>query len=187
MAAGLTQSQVGAAAGISHSEVSRIELGLAHRVPYDTLVLVGSVLGLDVPLRTFPTGDPIRDVAQLGLLARLRQLLPASFTWQTEVPLQIPGDRRAWDAVIRGRGWRVPVDAESRLRDIQAFSRRTALKKRDDRCEVVILLVADTRHNRRVLRLAAPDLAAEFPVPGRAALASLLNAEQPQGSEIVLL
>jgi transcriptional regulator with XRE-family HTH domain len=187
LAAALTQRGVGDAVGISHAEVSRIERGLSIRVPYETLVIMGAVLGLDIPLRAFPAGEPIRDTAQLGLLARLRVLLPRTLGWRTEVPLNIPGDRRAWDAVIDGLGWRLPVDAESRLRDVQALSRRIALKRRDDKSEVVILLVSDTRHNRHVLRLAGPDLAAAFPTPSRTALAALSGGERPPGSAIVLL
>jgi transcriptional regulator with XRE-family HTH domain len=185
--AGLTQKQVGASIGISHTQASRIERGLAVRVAYETLVLLGAVLGLDVPLRTYPSSEPIRDIAQLTLLARLRGLLGPGLRWRTEVPLSIPGDRRAWDAVIEAPDWRIPVDAESRLRDVQAFARRMALKQRDDQSDVVVLLVADTRHNRHVLRLAGPDLVAAFPATGRAALAALAKAERPSGSAIVLL
>jgi transcriptional regulator with XRE-family HTH domain len=185
--AGLTQRQVAAAVAISHTEVSRIERGLATRVPYETIVTMGAVLGLDVPLRAFPSGDPIRDAAQLALLARLRVLLPPPLTWRTEVPLNIPGDQRAWDAVIGGPDWRVPVDAESRLRDVQACTRRVALKRRDDGSDVVILLVADSRHNRRVLRLAGPDLVGEFPMTGPGVLAALRLGEAPSASGIVLL
>ena len=185
--AGLTQQAVAQAVGISHAEVSRIENGRARRVPYETLAVTAAVLGLDLPLRTFPAGEPIRDAAQVALLGRLRTMLGPELRWRTEVPLAIPGDRRAWDAVIEGRGWRVPVDAESRLRDVQAFSRRLALKQHDDRSESVILLVADTRHNRHVLRLVGPDLAATFPTPGRQAIAKLSNGERPPGSAIILL
>ena len=166
MAAALTQQAVGDAIGISHAHVSRIERGLSKRVPYETLVLIGAVLGLDIPLRAFPAGEPVRDGAQLALLARLRVLLPHTLRWRTEVPLNIPGDRRAWDAVIEGRGWRVPVQAETRLRDVQALARRIGLKQRDDEIDFVLLLVADTRHNRHVLRMAGPDLAAMFPASG---------------------
>jgi len=172
---------------LSSSEVSRIELGQAQHVPFVALALIASVVGLDLPLRTYPAGEPIRDAAQLALLAKLRALVPPNLRWRTEAPPTIPGDRRAWDAVIEGRGWRLPVDAESRLRDVQAFSRRLALKQRDDRSACVVLLVADTRHNRHVLRLAGPDLAAAFPTPGRAALAALSIGERPPGSAIVLL
>ena len=185
--AGLNQHQIAEVIGISRSELSRIERGVAMRVPYETLVLIGAALGLDVPVRAFPSGDPIRDAAQLALLAKLRVLLPAPLTWRTEVPLNIGGDQRAWDVVIGGPGWRVPVDAESRLRDVQACTRRVALKRRDDGSGTVILLVADTRHNRRALALAAPDLVGDFPISGRAVLASLMNGEQPPGSGIVLL
>ena len=186
MAAALTQQEVGDAVGISHAEVSRIERGLATHVPYETLVLMGAVLGLDLPLRAFPAGEPVRDAPQLALLASFRRLLAATLVWRTEVPLRISGDRRAWDALIEGRGWRVPVEAETRLRDVQALTRRIGLKQRDDRTDVVILLVADTRHNRHVLRLAALDLAATFPVSGRAALKTLSEGRQPSGSAIVL-
>lgn len=41
---------------------------------------------------------------------------------------------------------------EMRLRDIQALERRLALKRRDDPVESFLLVIADTRGNRRVLR-----------------------------------
>ena len=183
----MTQRELGDAVGISHAAVSRIERGEATWVSYETLVLMGSVLGLDIPIRAYPSGEPVREAAQVALLARLRVLLPPNPRWRTEVPLDIPGDRRAWDAVIEGRGWRVPIEAETRLRDVQAVLRRVALKRRDDQCEVVILLVADTRHNRHVLRLAAADLASEFPVKSAKALAALVAGERPSASAVVLL
>jgi transcriptional regulator with XRE-family HTH domain len=187
LAAGLSQRQIGLSAGLSHTEIGRIERATSPRVPFETLAVVGAVLGLDISIRAYPDGEPVRDVAQIALLARLRHLLPPSLTWRTEVPLNIPGDRRAWDATIGGSGWRVAVDAESRLRDVQACSRKVGLKQRDDGSVTVILLVADTRHNRRVLRLVQADLATQFPTPGRAVLASLEKGDVPSGSGIVLL
>lgn len=187
LTAGLTQRQVGAAAGISHAQISRIELGRAPNVPFATLAVIAAVLGLDLPLRTFASGDPIRDAAQVALLARFRAVLPGHLAWHSEVPLALAGDRRAWDGEVRGVGWRLPVDAETRLRDVQAFARRAALKRRDDGDPTVVLLVADTRHNRRVLRLAAADLAAAFPLPGSIALATLSEGKLPSASAIVLL
>jgi transcriptional regulator with XRE-family HTH domain len=187
LAAGLSQRQVGASAGISHTEVGRIERAVAPRVPFATLSILGSVLGLDVSVRAYPDGEPIRDAAQIALLGRLHALLPPALIWRTEVPLEIPGDMRAWDAVIGGPGWRIPVDAESRLRDVQACTRRVALKRRDDNREVVILLVSDTRHNRSVLRLAGPDLRGDFPLPGRRVLSALTNGARPTASGIILL
>lgn len=68
LSAGLTQRQAGSAAGISPSELSRIELGVSRRVPYESLVILGSILGLDLPIRAYPSGEPVRDAAQLQLL-----------------------------------------------------------------------------------------------------------------------
>lgn len=187
LAAGLTLVEVSGLVGISHGELSRIERGAAPWVRLETLVLIAAVLGLDLSVRAYPVGDPVRDRAQLALLARLRALLPPSLTWRTEVPIRRPGDLRAWDAVVGRDGWSVPIDAESRLRDVQAMSRREALKRRDDGAATLVLLVADTRHNRRVLRLARADLAGDFPVAGRTILAALRRGEPPAGSGVLLL
>jgi transcriptional regulator with XRE-family HTH domain len=187
LAAGLSQQQVADQVGLSHAEISRIELAQTERVPYVTLAVVGAALGLDVSLRAFPNGEPIRDVGQLQLLGRLRAGLAGGLGWRTEAPIRVPGDQRAWDAEISAPGWRAVVDAETRLRDVQAVSRRVVLKARDDQADVVILLVSDTRHNRRVLRLAAADLAAIFPVPGRSILSALRAGTRPSGSGIVVL
>jgi hypothetical protein len=61
------------------------------------------------------------------------------------------------------------------------------MKRRDDGSNSMVLLVADTRHNRLALKLAAPDLAAAFPVSGRAILRSLADGLRPAGSGVVLL
>ncbi len=185
--AGLTQRRLGAVVGLSPSEISRIERGESPNVAFATLAVIAAALGLDLPLRAYPNGDPVRDAGQLALLGRFRAVLPSGIRHRTEVPLPIPGDRRAWDEVIDGAGWSMPVEAESRLRDVQALNRRMALKCRDAGVERVLLVVADTRHNRSVLRLHAADLAAAFPVAGRAALAALRVGRQPEGSAIVLV
>jgi transcriptional regulator with XRE-family HTH domain len=185
--AALTQRELASTVGVSASEISRIERGQSPHVAYETLVAIGAALGLDIPLRAYPNGDAVRDAAQLALLADFRATLPSSLRHRTEVPLGIPGDRRAWDIVIDGPGWSLPVEAETRLRDVQALHRKIALKRRDAGADRVLLLVADTRHNRHVLRLAADEFAGAFPLRGRAALKSLRAGELPAASSVVLL
>jgi len=184
--AGLTLLDVGRAIGRSHTEVSRIERGVAPHVPLETLVLAAAAVGLDLPLRTYPAGEPIRDQAQLGLLGKLRAALGPGLTWRTEVPIDVRGDLRAWDAAIGGRGWTVPVDAETRLY-VQALTRRLALKRRGSESDVVLLLVSDTRHNRTTLRVARAELAADFPLAGASILSELAASRRPAASGIVLL
>jgi hypothetical protein len=102
------------------------------------------------------------------------------------VPLPVRGDRRAWDAVIAGVGWQIVVEAETVLDDLQALERRIALKARDGGAERVILLVADTRRNRRVLA-GAPHAMPGFSRDARATLRSLGAGREPASAAIVVL
>lgn len=152
--------------------------------------LGGWFAGLDLTLRVYPAGDPIRDRAQLALLERLRVRLPPSLRWRPEVPLPIDGDLRAWDAEIRGREprpWRARVEAETRIADGQALERKLALKLRDDPGGHLILLVADTRANRRALVALGPGLREMLPFGAREILSALDAGREPPGSGIVML
>jgi len=83
---------------------------------------------------------------------RFRVQLPASVRVRTEVPLQAPHDLRAWDAELRTATDACKLEAETTLYDLQTTDRKIALKLAHDDAERVILLVAATKHNRRVLR-----------------------------------
>jgi transcriptional regulator with XRE-family HTH domain len=183
---GLSQDAVGAACGISGSAEGRIESGLTKTVDVSTLAAIAAAVGLDLRLRAYPAGDAIRDGGQARLLARLRARLDPSLGWSTEVPLPIPGDLRAWDAVIRGAAWRIGVEGETVLDDLQALERRLTLKRRDGDVDHVILLVADTQRNRRAVA-GAPAAFADLPLRTREILAALRDARDPGGSGIVIL
>jgi transcriptional regulator with XRE-family HTH domain len=186
-AAGLSQREVAAAAGVDHSTVSRIERGVSPEVSVLVMVRLATVVGLEMSLRFYPGGDPIRDAAHLALLHRLRARIHPDLRWRTEVPLPIPGDRRAWDAVIAGLGFVIGIEAETRIRDGQAVVRKTNLKQRDGELDRVILLVADTRANRLALQLAREDLARWLPVSQRDALRALREGRDPGGNALVVL
>ena len=183
---GLSYTAVGGAVGLSGSQVGRVARG---RSPELTVVQASRLLaavGLELSIRSYPTGEPLRDAAHLALLARLRAHLHASLAWRTEVPLARNGDLRAWDAVIRAPTWSVGVEAETRPSDLQALERRLALKQRDGEMPTIVLLLADTRHNRAIVA-GTPDLADRYPVRSRAALASLEAGADPGGSALILL
>jgi hypothetical protein len=82
---------------------------------------------------------------------------------------------------------RVGIEAETRARDSQDLQRRLSLKRRDGGADQVILLLADTRHNRTFLRAAGEGFVADFPVPPSIALERLGAARDPGGSSIILL
>jgi hypothetical protein len=182
----LSLRDAGAASGASHQQLLRFERGDLERVSIPELGAWCSVVGLDLAFRTYPAGDPIRDRPQLALLERFHGRLQPGLGWRTEVPLGIAGDLRAWDAVIRGRGWRIAVEAETVLDDIQACERRLALKRRDGDVDHVILLIADTARNRQALR-SAPAAFADLPLRTREVMAALGQGRDPGGSGIVIL
>jgi transcriptional regulator with XRE-family HTH domain len=185
---GLSQGVVGAAARVSRSQVSRLELGQAPAASILELSRLLAVVGLELGARAYPGGSPIRDRAQLALLARFRAGLGPSVAQRFEVPLPLPGDARAWDLVLSVGTAQFAVEAETRPRDVQAMQRRIALKRRDDPgISAVVLLLADTRHNRLVLREHGPALLVDFPVPGSAMTTALAEGRDPGGSGIVLV
>jgi len=69
-------------------------------VPVVTLARCAGAVGLDLVARLYPGTQPIRDAAQVALLAGFRARLHRSLRWATEVPIPIPGDQRAWDATV---------------------------------------------------------------------------------------
>lgn len=183
----LAQEVVSEASGIPQSWYSLMERGMAPGVTLEDLAVACQVVGLDLVLKTYPSGLRIRDAPQLELLADFRPLLARSARWQTEVPFDIPGDQRSWDAVIGLDAVRIGVGAETRLRDIQAVERRVNLKKRDSGVDRVILLVRASRSNLTVIRAMSDQLRANFPVDSKTALAALRAGRDPGGDALVLL
>lgn len=185
LGAGLSLRDVAAAAGVDHAWLWRFErrqrdLGL------EDLSAVCQVLGLDLALRAYPAGDALRDAAHMRLLGRLRACLHPSLHWSTEVPLPNAEDLRAWDAMIGGEDWRLAVEAESVIHDVQALERKLALKARDGGVDHVVLLVADTRRNRTAIA-AAPAAFADLPLRNRQVLRDLAAGRDPGRSGLVIL
>ena len=184
---GLSIAVTAQAAGMSGPTGSRIERGEARSVSVLQLARLMAVVGLELSSRAFPVGEPIRDAAHVALLARFRSRIAGSVRWATEVPLPMPGDRRAWDALIAGDGWRYGVEAETGPRDSQALARRLNLKVRDGEVDGVILVLPRSRRSRDFLRSADASLKPSLPVDGARALDLLGAGHDPTGSAVVLV
>ncbi|CAN5639991.1 hypothetical protein BH23CHL8_BH23CHL8_24860 [soil metagenome] len=184
---GLSQTAAARAIGVSAPTWSRIERGAAPGVALAHLLRAMAVVGLDLSTRAYPGGAPLRDVAHQELLRKLQVRIGPGARWQTEVPLPAPGDRRAWDAFLAIQRVRIGVEGETRVRDGQELERRLALKRRDGAVDHVILLLSDTRHNRRFLRAFGDGLRTSFPLDARSALSRLAVPEDPRASAIILL
>lgn len=187
VAAGLSQREVGRLVGRSASWVARAEAGRNERLGLADLGALLAGVGLDLRLSSVPGPDAHRDAAHASLLERARALLHESWDWRLEVPLPNPGDLRAWDALARGAGVRLGVEAETGPRDGQALQRRLALKRRDGYVDHLVLVLSDTQRNGRFLRDYGPSLRTDLPLGHRALAASLRRGEDPGASGILIL
>lgn len=174
---------------MSRVHYGRIENG---RVPKLTILEVdriASVLGLAPSIRLYPAGPAVRDAGQvLRLQAFLGDVRPP-LSYRIEVPLPSQDDRvdaRAWDAMLYGTGLRTAIEFEMRLRDIQALLRRVDLKRRDDPTDSFVLLVADTRANRRILAEFA-GMFVDLPRLRRGAVRSALGSGSHPPTGILLV
>jgi hypothetical protein len=70
---------------------------------------------------------------------------------------------------------------------VQALERRLALKGRDGGVDVLILIVADTAHNRAVLERERETLRALLPLDGRDIRRSLRQRRLPHASGLIVL
>jgi len=182
-AAGLTQTVVARRGKLSQATVSRIERG-ATAASVDDVAALASVVGLDLVVKLYPGGSPVRDAAHVRIMSRLKALLPAAMRLAAEVPIPIPGDQRAVDAMVVDPPLRVGFELESRLLDAQGLARRVALKQRDARLARMVLVVPDTPANRAAAASGQATLDAGFPVGHRATLAALRAGELPKGNGI---
>jgi hypothetical protein len=178
----------GRAAGISDSELSRLELGQTVDLSYEIVAAVGALVGLRVALRAYRGERVLFDHPQVQLLRSLRDRLGPGWTWRYEVSVA-PGDLRAWDMVGRHvhTGQVVVVEAETRIRDLQALIRRFGQKRDASGSPRVVLLVAGTRNNRAAIITGRNELAAEFPVATRRALRHLAAGREPGADCLIIL
>jgi transcriptional regulator with XRE-family HTH domain len=184
---GLSLFKVGVAARLSEATVSRLERGLiAHASVWD-LARLHAVVGLELSLKSYAGGQPVRDAAHVALLSEFRARLHPSLSWALEVPLPGHRDPRAWDALVRCERFRYGVEAETAPRDVQALARRLNTKERDSGVDGVILVLRLTVQTRRFLAEAGESLRTAYPVNGARALELLGVGADPGGSAIVVL
>jgi transcriptional regulator with XRE-family HTH domain len=175
-------------AGMSPSQFGRIERGAIARPTHDQICRAARAVGLEASLQLYPSGIPVRDRGQLAVLARFQPLLRAPLGLRREVGLPLAGDQRAWDARIVGGSAPASIEAVARLHDTQAMARRIELKTRDDPgAGIVILVVARSAHNRRVLGEHREALRLQFPLDGAAIARELRAGRIPGASGIIVL
>ena len=148
---------------------------------------VASILRLELSAGLHRTGVAIADRGQQALLRRFRSMLSSQIRVMAEVPLPTPGDRRSWDLLLRIDAQLVGVEAETRIRDIQATVRRVRWRERDGGVDEILLVIARTRANRAVVEQLLEALGRRFTTSGRAIRHALAIGTPLPGSGILLI
>lgn len=215
ISAGLAQSEIADAVGLAASNVSRFEAQELDDVGVRRLSEIASVLGLELSVGLHPVGDPVRDKGQLALAARFKAMLSERWRVTSETLLPGQGELRAWDKLLRlvgesplvrespvvgespliresrvvgeTRPYLVGVDLETRIRDIQALVRRTRLRERDGKVDAILLVVADSATNRRLVDELRGGLGDRYQTSPRDILRGLRSGERLVGSGVVLV
>jgi transcriptional regulator with XRE-family HTH domain len=187
-ASGLRQADVARLAGASAARICRVEHGRVATLGITAIARHAAAVGLKPSVKLYPLGPRLLDRPQLELLARFRARLHPSWTWQTEVPMPIPGDLRSADCLIRVDGCAVMVEAFTRLSDWQRQSASAARKKRDLEADRLVLLLAATHANRHAAAEAHPSVRdGSFPLGTREVLTALAEGADPMADGIVFL
>src|SRR4051812_25684360 len=189
--AGLAQGEVGQLIGITKSQMSRLEAGQTAGVTLERLSEMASVLGYEVSLGLHPVGDPVRDKGQLAVGRRFDAILADAWRVTNETLLPGAGEQRAWDKLLRLVGasppYLVGVDIETRIRDIQALTRRMRARERDGMVDAILIVLSDSSTNRRLVQELRGSLGRDYETSARAILAGLRSGQRLVGSGVVLV
>lgn len=188
MALGLSQRRLAEHLGCSQAEYSRFESGAApDAVRFVRVAETAALLGLELSVGLHPAGPAIRDKGQRALIRRFQELLAAAFEVRAEVPFPGPGDPRAWDLVLRLRDVVIGVEAETRVRDVQALVRRMRGRERDGGVDHVVLVLSDSATNRRLLEEIRLALGPAYSGSARRLRAALRSGHGPFASGVLLV
>jgi transcriptional regulator with XRE-family HTH domain len=188
LAAGLTLAQAGRAIEISASEARRIELATAPWVTLEKLCRFAAVVGLDLWVRTYAGGEPLRDRGHLRLTHAFRAFVGPGLSVQAEVPIGDHRDLRAWDLTLTDRrDDGCGVELETRLIDAQDQVRRITRKVADSGIGRVLLVLADTRANRDSVRAARALLGATFTLDDLMAREALAMGRIPPRNALIFV
>lgn len=184
---GLTLRELGAAIGVSASELSRRELGKSARLTGAKLAVHAAAIGLKLTVNLWPIGGGVRDAAQVRYVAAFVARVGRVWRVALESVIPIPGDLRAVDVLLVRGAVRIAVEVITRLADLQAQVRAAEQKARDIGATRLILVVAATHANRRAVAAASGTLVAAFDLDTRRVMAELAAGHDPGRDAIVLL
>jgi transcriptional regulator with XRE-family HTH domain len=184
--ANVSQSALAKRIGWPQTRYSLFERGV-RPTSVEDLCVVAAILGLRPKFELYRAEEGARDQGHSRLMARFRELLAAAWTATREAPFPTLGDLRSWDILIRlGTVYRVGVEAETRLRDIQELVRRIRQRELHGGVDHILIVLSDSQHNRRYADELRTTLGPDY-ATSRGELVAALKAGQPLPGSGVLL
>ena len=185
--AGLSQAELAAELHWSQTEISRLERNLYPAIALVRLAEIAAALGLELSAGLHRNGDGLRDRGQQAVASRLLAIVaPVIKRWR-EVPLPNHGDRRSWDVLLRLGSTLIGVEIETRIRDMQALVRKIRERERDGGVDHVLLVLADSAHNRALVDELREALGPRFSTSPRLLLRALRTGTEIPGSGVILV
>jgi DNA-binding XRE family transcriptional regulator len=184
---GLSNRAAARLAGVAPHTQEKVEAG-DPTVQIDTACRVAAGVGLRTWGRTFPASEPsLRDTGQLETADWLKSIAHNSYASAVELAL---GNLRSADLVLLGPTEIIDVEIERLLEDFQLQTRiqrekREALAAMHQRPVRLVLAIADTDRNRRVVRPHGALIRAEFPAGTREVTAAIRSGK-PLGRDGIL-
>jgi transcriptional regulator with XRE-family HTH domain len=172
IAAGLTQAQVAALAGLSQSIVADTERGKLG-ISLDARCRIAAACGHELSMKLFPVSTVrLRDSGQLELAEAIAAAVGPCWRYRFEV-LTGPGPMHAADIVLENQQEVAQVEVERALVDFQAQWRagnlkRESLAQRLGRPVALILAVPDTATVRKALEPHREFISRAMPMSSRA-------------------
>lgn len=196
IAAGMTQAVVARLAGISQTEVSRLERGRGAHSALETLAACGAAVGLQLAafFERGPGASLPRDIEHL----RRQSLLVAIAVhgdWRAAPEALLPDDGprpRSIDVLLTRAAtreaavveiWDLLLDGGQAMRGLDAKVLATRARLGPDWHVQGLLLLRRTGRNRVLMRSLAPLFAARFPAPSGAWLRAIVNPTAPMPDE----
>jgi transcriptional regulator with XRE-family HTH domain len=185
--AGLSQRALAAEMGWSKSELARLGAFKYPSVSVVRMCELASALGFELSGSLHPLGDGVRDRGQSAAIDRLLGQLHRSYTHRREVPFPVLGDLRSWDLVLRLASYRIGVEVETRVRYVQELVRRIRQRERHGGVDQIVVVLADTVHNRALIGSLRAALGDQYSASPRAIMRAMCAGERLPRSGVILI
>jgi transcriptional regulator with XRE-family HTH domain len=185
--ANLSQAALAKKLGWTQTRYSRFERN-ADPITVEDVCLVAIVLGLKPRFDLYRVDEGLRDQGSVGLVNRFCALLSPVWLVMREAPFPNLGDFRSWDVLLRlGSSFRVGVEAETRLRELEGLVRRIRQRELHGDVNEILVVLSRSGHNRSNVDAFRTALGPSYLTPSGDLLAALRTGRQVPGSGVILL